>query len=236
MGERGAVDEVADRVDAGARGAHRAVDLAPAALVELDARLGQAEALDVGAAAGGDHEVVDLRALLAVGERHAAARSACTSPIGAAGVDVDALALEAALDQARDVRVLGRQHAVERLEQDHLAAEPREARGDLGARGARADHRQARGQLLQRPRLLGADHAPAELDAGDRPRDRARSRGSRCRRRRPARAVGARTRTSPSAVSAASPSITSMPFFLNSPETPEVSVSTTFSRRAWIAA
>ena len=40
--ERGAGDEVADRVDARARGAQRAVDLDEAALVELDARLGEA--------------------------------------------------------------------------------------------------------------------------------------------------------------------------------------------------
>ena len=60
MRERGAVHEVADRVDARARGAQRAVDLHQAALVELDAGLGEAEALDVGAAPGGDHEVVDL--------------------------------------------------------------------------------------------------------------------------------------------------------------------------------
>ena len=43
VGERRAGDEVADRVDAGARGAQRAVDPDQAALVELDARLGQPE-------------------------------------------------------------------------------------------------------------------------------------------------------------------------------------------------
>ena len=44
------------------------------------------------------------------------------------------------------------------------------------------------------------------------------------------------TITSPSAFSFASPSISSMPPFLNSPATPEVSVETTLSRRAWTAA
>ena len=54
-------DEVADRVDARRGGAQRAVDLAPGRCSsELDARLVQAEPVDVGAAAGGDHEVVDL--------------------------------------------------------------------------------------------------------------------------------------------------------------------------------
>ena len=81
---------------------------------------------------------------------------------------LDPLALEAAFDQARDVGVLGRQHALERLEQAHLAAQAGVARGDLRAGGARADDRQAGGQLRQRPGLLGADDAPAELDAGDR--------------------------------------------------------------------
>ena len=39
-------------------------------------------------------------------------------------VDVDALLLEAALGELGDVGVLGRQHAVEALEQHHLCAEP----------------------------------------------------------------------------------------------------------------
>ena len=51
-------------------------------------------------------------------------------------------------------------------------------------------------------------------------------------------AVSARspTSTSPSAVSVASPSITSIPPLRNSPLTPDVSVETTFSRRACTAA
>ena len=60
VGERRAVDEVADRVDALGRRAQRAVDLDQPAVVELDAGLVEPEALDVGPAAGGDHEPVDL--------------------------------------------------------------------------------------------------------------------------------------------------------------------------------
>ena len=54
-------------------------------------------------------------------------------------MDRHALALEAALDQLGDVGVLGGQHALECLEQEHLDAQPRVARGDLGTRGAGAD-------------------------------------------------------------------------------------------------
>ena len=62
MRERGTGDEVADRVDPGAASPHRAVDLDQAALVELDPGVGEAEALDVRAAARRDHEIVDLGA------------------------------------------------------------------------------------------------------------------------------------------------------------------------------
>ena len=72
-----------------------------------------------------------------------------------------------------DVGVLGREHAVERLEQQHLGAEAPVGGGDLGARRAGADDGHRLRQLLERPRLLGADHAAAELGAGDRLGDRA---------------------------------------------------------------
>ena len=64
----GPVHEVADRVDALDRGAQRAVDLDQPVVVELDAGLLEPEALDVGAAAGGDDEPVDLGLLVAEGE------------------------------------------------------------------------------------------------------------------------------------------------------------------------
>ena len=86
---------------------------------------------------------------------------------------VDALAPQAALHEARDVGVLGREHLFERLEQHHLAAQAREARGDLHAGGAAPDDGQAGGQLGQRPCLLGADHAPAERHSRDRSGHRA---------------------------------------------------------------
>src|ERR671916_1561561 len=65
------------------------------------------------------------------------------------------------------------QPAVEGLEQQHLGAEAAVRGGDLRAGRARAHHGQLAGQLLQGPRALRADHAAAELRAGDRPGDRA---------------------------------------------------------------
>src|SRR4051794_27260177 len=71
VGERGAGDEVADRPDAGDAGLQRAVDLDEALLGELDADGVEPEALDVGAAAGGDDEPFGLAILVAVGAGHA---------------------------------------------------------------------------------------------------------------------------------------------------------------------
>ena len=68
VGERLGVDEVADRVDLRVRGPLVLVDLDLAVLLQLDPGLVEAEALDVGAAAAGDAEVVDLGRLVAVGE------------------------------------------------------------------------------------------------------------------------------------------------------------------------
>src|SRR5581483_8451779 len=63
VGQRGAGHQVADGVHTGAAGALGAVDLDQSLLVELDARRVQAQALDVGPAAGGDRQVVGLQGL-----------------------------------------------------------------------------------------------------------------------------------------------------------------------------
>ncbi len=219
----------------------RAVDLHQSALVELDAGLGEPEPLDVRAAPGGDDEIVDLCArLLPRRRRRRASRrrsSRLPSPglhVGdrRAGVHVDALPLETALDQTRDVGVLGRA-ARGRAPR---AAAPR-------CPGGRSPRRSPRPRRPRR-RPPGGRAAPA----APRPA-RSRSRARRTRRRgsdaRPSRSRGSRSaaeivspvdaHTFPSAVSDASPSIRSIPFFLNSPATPEVSVETTFSRRACTA-
>ena len=225
MRERGPADEVADRPHAGAGGAQRAVHLHEPPLVELDARLAEPEPLDVGAAAGGDHEVVDLGPLLAVGEADRVLADAHVRRRGAR-VDLDALALEAALDQPRDVGVLGRQHALERLEQQHLAAQPRERRGDLRARGARA--RRPPGARAP-PRSAHASSVPITRPPNSTPGI--------------ARGTEPVARTTPCAPNDSPPTRTepSRPqrrrrprsrrsrVCLNSPPTPEVSVDTTLS-------
>ncbi len=142
-------------------------------VVELDARLVEPEPLDVGAAAGGDDEPVDLARLAAVREGARSSSVVWTSSTNVAGVDLDALLLEAALGELGDVGVLGRQDAVEALEEPDLDAQARVRGGDLGARRAGADDGQRRGQLVERPRLLGADDAAAERRARDRPLHRA---------------------------------------------------------------
>src|SRR3954466_8247356 len=172
VGERGAAYEVADRIDALDVRAERAVDVDHAAVVELDARLLEPEALDVGAAAGGDHEPVDLSGLVAVLEADLVVAGLDVLDLGT-GVDVDALLAQPAPDDLGDLGVLGRDDTVEGLEQHHLRAEARVGGGDLDARRARARHDHRLRQVLERPRLLGADHAAAELGAGDRLRDRA---------------------------------------------------------------
>ena len=95
------------------RRAQRAVDVDEAVVVELDARLVEPEALDVGRAAGGDHEPVDLARLAAVleGARSVVGRLDVLDE--RRRVDLDALLLEAALGELGDVGVLGRQDAVE---------------------------------------------------------------------------------------------------------------------------
>ncbi len=180
MRERRSGHEVADRVDPRRGGAQRAVHLHEPALVELDARRDESERLHVGPAPGGDHEVVDLGGLArAVGEAHARLAGLHVLDRGP-GEDLDALALEAALHQARDVGVLGGEHAVEHLEQQHLAAQAREAGGDLRAGGPRSHDGQARGQLAGAP-------TPARCRARAR---RAPRRGSSAR---PSRSRGSRS-------------------------------------------
>ncbi len=66
-----------------------------------------------------------------------------------AGLDPHVLLLDLPRARPGDVLVLERQDLVERLEQQHLGAEPAERRGDLRARRARADHAQPRRLLVR---------------------------------------------------------------------------------------
>ena len=85
------------------------------------------------------------------------------------------------------------------------------------------------GSSLERPRLLGADHAAAELvpGIGFLTEPVARMTALAASISSPSLLVADAARC-PSPVSAPSPSMKSMPFFLNRPQTPPVSVLMTF--------
>ncbi len=172
VGERLGVDQVADRVDLGVGGAAELVDLDLAPLGQLDPGRLQAEPLDVGGATAGDAEVVDLGRVVAVGELDRVAARLDVLDRGAGG-DRDVLLLEGPLDDPRHVLVLGGEDLVEHLDQQHLGAEAAVGGGDLAARGAGADDGDLLRLLGQRPGAPGVEHAVAELDPGDRQRDRA---------------------------------------------------------------
>ena len=120
-----------------------------------------------GARPGGDDEPLRARGLAGDGERHLVLAGHDVLDEDARA-DLDALLLEAAIGELGDVGVLGRQDAIEALVERDVRAQARVRRRDLGARRARADDGQRVGQLGQRPRLLGADDAAAELRARQR--------------------------------------------------------------------
>jgi hypothetical protein len=81
-------------------------------------------------------------------------------------VDLHVLLGEPAAGDLGDVLVLGRQHAVERLEEQDVDAEA--AVGEaISAPEAPAPTTASGGQLVERPRLLRADHAAADGGAGN---------------------------------------------------------------------
>ena len=225
MGERRPGDHVADRPDALLRGAQAAVDLHEAVLVALDAGLVEAQALHVGAPAGGDHEIVE--AAVSPLKRTLTAVSEASTPSTAAPVSMRTFCLRISRAQAFAASaVLERQDLVERLEQQHLGAEPPEGRGDLGPRGAGADHAEALRLLVQEPHRGGVEHPPAELEIEDRLRHRAAGEHD---------VVGLDLRTVEGRANShvgfvgqrAKPSISSIPCLSNRPATPPVSVFTT---------
>ena len=98
---------------------------------------------------------------------------ASTFSTGAPVEIVDPLFLEDPLDDPGHVLVLGGEDLVEHLDQQHLGAEADVGGGDLRAGGAGADDGDLLRLLGQRPGAPGVEHAVAELDPGDRQRDRA---------------------------------------------------------------
>ena len=123
-----------------------------------------------GRAAAGDHEVVRLALVLAVGELDRL-RGLLDVLDRRAGRDRDALLLEGSLDDAGAVLVLEGEDLAEHLDQGHLGAVAHVGRGDLGARGAGADDRELLRLRRQRPCAPGVDDPLGELDSRDRHRD-----------------------------------------------------------------
>src|SRR5260370_27612268 len=105
----------------GPRGAHGAVDADQPRVIELDPGAVEAQALDVGAAARGQDQIVELALLITEGERDAFLRHLDIRD-QRAGVGVYALTGEAAGREAGEVRVLGGEHSGQGLRELNLGA------------------------------------------------------------------------------------------------------------------
>ena len=132
-----------------------------------------------------------------------------------------------------DVGVLGRQHAVERLEQQDLGAEPRVGGGDLGARRAGADDGQ---RARAAPRSAQASSVPITRPPNVVPGIGRATEPVASTMHFDASSSRSPTLTPLPPASVASPSTYSIAFFLNRPATPPVSVLMTFWRRSRHAA
>ena len=136
------------RVDAGDGGLPAGVDLDLAARAEDDAELVEAEALGVGAAAGGDEDHVGVERLLAVvlaelvGDAGGAV-GGLGALDGGAEDDLQALLGQQALQGLADLEVHAGGDLVEELEDGDLAAEAGIDRAELEADDAGADDGEA---------------------------------------------------------------------------------------------
>ena len=165
VGERRADrHEVADRVHALQRGAHRAVHLHLAGLVaHLDAGLLETEPLHIRPAPGSDAQVVELLGVAAEGQLHAVLLRLRALDVRA-GDDLYVLLGDFACRGLRDLLVLERQDLGKRFEQGDLGAEPAKGRAHLDARCAAADHGKGPRQLVQGPCGLRTEHPVAEAE------------------------------------------------------------------------
>ncbi len=166
--------QITDRINPRRTGPHRAINLNQATLIQPDPGRLKSETIDIRATPGGDHDIVSLTGLPAIAEPNGVL-AADHIRDQHARVHIDALLLETTLGKLRNIRILSRQHPVQRLKQLHAHTKPRIRRGDLTPRRTRTDHRQRPRQLTQRPRLLSPDHTPTKLD----PRNRTPHRPSR---------------------------------------------------------
>src|SRR5690606_15214614 len=183
VGEHRAAHAVTDRPDAVDAGVAVLVDLDPAAVVQLHAAVLGQQALRRGLAAHGDQQLVEHQRLLAllagVGDMDLLALGA-VADLGLADLgtdpDVQALLLELARGDLRDLRVGRGQEAVDGLEHDDLGTQPVPHAAELEADHAGADHAQAlRGGLeVQRADIVDDGLA---IELRERQLDRLRSGG-----------------------------------------------------------
>ena len=174
MGERLGADQVADRVDLRVRGALVLVDLDLAVLGSArPPASSRPEALDVGGAAAGDAEVVDLGRLVAVGDLdRALARPRRSRPGCRSRSSMPCFLKARSTTRAMSLSSAGRIWSSISISITSVPKR-RVGGGDLRAGGAGADHGDLLRLLGQRPGAPGVEHAVAELDARDRQRDRA---------------------------------------------------------------
>src|SRR5690606_12804262 len=170
---------VADGLDARDVRAHQVVD-DDEALLRLDAGLLQSDVLDDRRAADRREHALGLDRLRLPVLRLDRQLDAVLADIRLleprAGVDVDAALLERRCDRRRGLRILVRQHPVQRLDDRDLGAEVDVDVGELHPDRARADDGERLRQRLGEDRVIQAPVAVA-VDLQD--RDRARPRAGR---------------------------------------------------------
>ena len=224
--KHGAGGDVADGVDPVDAGAVVLVDGDESGAVALDAGFLQAEAIRVrpSSAHGHEHAVaLDGGGLVVLPGLQVQAH-----PVGAGlgprgprrQVELQALALEGALQLPRDLAVGAGQHGVQVLHHLHLGAETAPDRAHLEADGAGADDRHSLRDGVEGQGLLGAEDAlPVEGQVGQLRPARSRWPAARGRPRSPRRPP---PRPRPAAARRASPSTYSTPLLLKRVATPLV--------------
>ena len=173
VGQHGALDHVADGIDAGDAGCEFLIDRDPPAIVGLDLKLGEPEALGVGYAPHRDqHDIAVKRLRLAAArwlkrQLHALALGLDAHDFGGE-LKGHALLGQDALQLLRHLAVEAWRQAIEHLDHGHLRAQPRPDRAELKPDIARADHHQPLRHACQGQRAgRGDDRLLVDGDAGE---------------------------------------------------------------------
>ena len=174
VGEHQLAGHVTDRVDTVDVGAAAGVDLDRAAIGELHADRVEAEALGAGGEADRLHDLVGLEdprvtsGSRADGDLHLLTRVIDLLDLG--GQQHGHAELLVLLEQLLgDVRVLGRHHPVEELDDRHVDPEVLEDVGELDTDGARPGDDDRAGELVGEDLLLVGHDPPGQRGARDEP-------------------------------------------------------------------